>query len=70
MLYNQQDLSGAPEWVLRAVAGTEEVVSKPHFPFTFGAQGYVRELHYISTLNYPYSSYELAQDITNYLKSI
>ncbi|PEA52944.1 YqcI/YcgG family protein [Bacillus pseudomycoides] len=74
MLYNQKDAflstSSKQIWLKNSLSKTHEVIKKENFPCTFGVQGYMKELHYVSALNFPYSAEELANDIKNYLAAI
>lgn len=73
MFLKQNELEKLPEefiWLKQEILNSESVITKAGFPCMFGVQGYKRQLHYISVLNYPYDSKELSNDIDNYLEEL
>lgn len=73
MFFKLNELENLTEeftWLKQEFRNTENVVTKENFPCTFGVQGYKRQLHYLSALNYPYDPKELSNDIECYLNTI
>lgn len=73
MFLKQNELEKLSEeflWLKQEIFNSESVITKADFPCVFGVQGYKRQLHYVSALNYPYDSKELSNDIEKYLKEL
>lgn len=73
MFFKQNELANLTEeftWIKQEFWHTENVITKENFPCIFGVQGYRRQLHYVSALNYPYNPVELSNDIDEYLDAI
>lgn len=73
MFLKQNELEKLTEeflWLKQEIFNSESVITKADFPCVFGVQGYKRQLHYVSALNYPYDSKELSNDIEKYLKEL
>ncbi|MCU5745658.1 YqcI/YcgG family protein [Staphylococcus sp. SQ8-PEA] len=67
---NVKNLDKKYEWLKNEIEKTQKVIESKGFPCVFGVQGHNKQVHFYSALKYPYSSKELAQDITDYLTNL